>query len=543
MLEITSRSIFAKILAKETLILKVSAKAKTASIDLRKRVLTLPDWDVSEELDSLLISHEISHALYTPEKDWTDFIQSFPDNQQAYAGSILNIVEDARIEKMIIRKYPGLKRSYIKGYEELVNVFGWFGSKMKPNFINRINYYFKAVVSGNQKSKFPFDAFEQSYLDRIAKLEDFSDVMSMTRELIEKYPLEEVDYQSTVFGGNLDAELDSEDIEEIIKEKIDGPPPPPPPDKEDVHREQFSFNTTDYRTYVTKSRPKPEFDTQYSIPIDNSILKYMSIEFKKRLNAKRWKETKNLRSGELDTKKLFSYKYNQNLFVSKRITPKQKNHGVILLVDGSSSMQNSMPYVSKQAYNIARFCKNEDIPCRTFVFSGDGGKVIRSTSRMKPVRLIEFFDRKETMASDVNLMARMAMGGTPLTAAILALISLVEEMKNSGIDVVNFMVITDGGCDESYMKYGTYHFQKSNTYIKADVGFRGYEDSTVAFYKVLRDFYQTNVLTFDIGGYDCYNSYHNTYGVDRHFEIPFELLSDPVESRRFLSELMESMAQ
>jgi len=32
----------------------------------------------------------------------------------------LNVVEDARIEKLIKRKYPGLSQSFIKGYRDLI---------------------------------------------------------------------------------------------------------------------------------------------------------------------------------------------------------------------------------------------------------------------------------------------------------------------------------------------------------------------------------------------------------------------------------------
>ena len=34
--------------------------------------------------------------------------------------SVFNIVEDARIEKLMKRRYPGLSKSFFKGYKDLV---------------------------------------------------------------------------------------------------------------------------------------------------------------------------------------------------------------------------------------------------------------------------------------------------------------------------------------------------------------------------------------------------------------------------------------
>ena len=83
----------------------------TACFDVETRVLTLPMWEkASSDVYDMLVGHEVGHALFTP-NEW-DFLGKIP---KAY----VNVTEDARIEKLMKRKYPGLSKSFYKGYKEL----------------------------------------------------------------------------------------------------------------------------------------------------------------------------------------------------------------------------------------------------------------------------------------------------------------------------------------------------------------------------------------------------------------------------------------
>jgi hypothetical protein len=136
------KDILAKLLAAENITV-VHENAPTASFNVRDRVLTLPLWDdlTGDNYDHF-IGHEVGHALYTPEDGWHDAVC---ERGRAYK-SFLNVIEDARIERLIQNKYPGLRRNFIKSYRKLF-ADGFFGANLDEinefDLIDRINTYFK----------------------------------------------------------------------------------------------------------------------------------------------------------------------------------------------------------------------------------------------------------------------------------------------------------------------------------------------------------------------------------------------------------------
>ena len=58
----------------------------------------------------MLVGHEVGHALFTPNEDWRDIADCPMD--------FVNVIEDARIEKLMKRKYPGLRKSFAGGYKD-----------------------------------------------------------------------------------------------------------------------------------------------------------------------------------------------------------------------------------------------------------------------------------------------------------------------------------------------------------------------------------------------------------------------------------------
>ena len=87
----------AKLLATEDLIIE-NKDVETAAFNVQTRVLTLPMWEKADEVVyDMLVGHEVGHALYTPNRDpRVNVPQAF-----------LNVTEDARIEKLMKRKYLG----------------------------------------------------------------------------------------------------------------------------------------------------------------------------------------------------------------------------------------------------------------------------------------------------------------------------------------------------------------------------------------------------------------------------------------------------
>jgi len=106
------KSTLAKLLATEDLVVE-SKNVETACFNVHTRVLTLPRWEkASNEVYDMLVGHEVGHALFTPDENWTKQVKVPPQ--------FVNIVEDARIEKMMKRRYPGISKTFYTGYKELM---------------------------------------------------------------------------------------------------------------------------------------------------------------------------------------------------------------------------------------------------------------------------------------------------------------------------------------------------------------------------------------------------------------------------------------
>jgi hypothetical protein len=212
MTAISEKSILAKLLATENVNVE-HRKVPTAFFDLENRTVVLPMLkEMTGDVYDLLIGHEVSHALNTPMDGWHSSVST----KGAGYKSFLNVIEDARIERMIKDKYPGLRRSFYNGYKNLYNqdFFGVTKMGIDPNqlkFIDRINLYFKIGNFLNLK----FTAEEQRYLDRISTLQTWDDVVKVADELyaLSKETKEEEQFQDALAQAQESAE-DDESMEQ-----------------------------------------------------------------------------------------------------------------------------------------------------------------------------------------------------------------------------------------------------------------------------------------------------------------------------------------
>ena len=167
----------AKLLATEDLLIE-NKNVETAMFNVETRVLTLPMWEkATNSVYDMLVGHEVGHALYTP-NDWS-FEGKIP-------RQFVNVVEDARIEKLMKRKYAGLSKTFYNGYKELADqdFFQLEGEDIsKMNLADRANLWFKI---GNyidipiQRGK------EIEIINMIADAETFADVI-LASEMLYKY--------------------------------------------------------------------------------------------------------------------------------------------------------------------------------------------------------------------------------------------------------------------------------------------------------------------------------------------------------------------
>lgn len=170
----------AKLLATENLLIE-HRNVETAQFDVVRRVLTLPVWNISSEsVYDLLVSHEVGHALFTDSRDWQK-----EDKWKDVPHSFVNITEDARIEKLMKRRYAGLNKTFSRGYSQLQDQ-DFFELEdvdfSKMSFADRANLWFKI---GNY-TNIPINrGKEMEIINAIADAESFDDALEAARLMSE----------------------------------------------------------------------------------------------------------------------------------------------------------------------------------------------------------------------------------------------------------------------------------------------------------------------------------------------------------------------
>jgi hypothetical protein len=189
--------------------------------------------------------------------------------------------------------------------------------------------------------------------------------------------------------------------------------------------------------------------------------------FQMRKKADQYNKTMTFRTGKLDTNKLYSYKYNDEIFKTFEVKPNGKNHGLIFIMDFSSSMFAYLRDAKSKALELILFCKQIGIPFVLYgffdtfydenfpvIFASEGKN--ECTFETNPAfRLLELltssmsesdFKRMvEIFMDSIGRSGRYSLGGTPLTETHLCLDSLVNKFRGENpVKIVNVVYFTDG---------------------------------------------------------------------------------------------------
>ena len=591
----------ARLLATENLIVE-HRKTATASFDVDRRVLTLPNWDrASSVVYDMLVGHEVGHALFTPNEDWREMHDCPKD--------FVNVIEDARIEKLMKRKYPGLRKSFAGGYQELNNqdFFGILDEDLgKLSLIDRINLHFKVGAC----AMIPFSIEEQVFVSRTDVAETFEEVcqiavdvyeFSKQENVVEKTPDLEVKQQSE--DGN-----ESNDVEQFGQQPSDnmeGHSEPGEAQQEfddemedddfidgftggetsDTQRsfdsaaekltDRFSSNpvyveipdTVELSDYIADWTEVHDWIDEYRgnflagtdrsdcyDDVDKSYrefrkqsqkeVNYLVKEFECRKSADAYARAGQSKTGVLDTAKLHTYKYNEDLFKKVTVLPDGKNHGLLFLLDWSGSMQHEILATVKQLINLTSFCKKVQIPFEVYAFTnewsikkameedtphryedrfgealeneiclGKGGfhlmNFVSSRSNAKDYdrMCLNLFVEAYQYVHYTNYRATPAVGlsGTPLNEAVVMMNYIIPQFKKQNdLQKVNLCILSDGeSCAIAYghKYYEDYkdEYRVSPRRIDHNVTlrdrktgrvyeeFHGWYDATNVFIKQLRD--------------------------------------------------------
>tara|TARA_B100001142_G_scaffold85977_1_gene87370 strand:+ start:4311 stop:6446 length:2136 start_codon:yes stop_codon:yes gene_type:complete len=418
----------ARLLATENLIVE-HRKVSTASFDVDRRVLTLPNWDkASSTVYDMLVGHEVGHALFTPNKDWRDVADCPKD--------FVNVIEDARIEKLMKRKYPGLRKSFAGGYKELndADFFDIDGEDFNTfSLIDRINLHFKIGAS----AMVPFSIEEQLFVARTDVAETFEEVLQIAVDVFNYSKQEQEEEQEETPQEMPANESSSESQEDVEQQETNDEEQPKQENttssgqeqsgvEEDEEEEesiegsrtQDSFNEaakgltdrysndpvyveipdsvdlptfvadwTEVHDWIDEYRNnflgKNEGDDYYNPyeTVDKSYtefrkqsqkeVNYLVKEFECRKSADAYARAGQSKTGVLDTTKLHTYKHNEDLFKKVTVIPDGKNHGLIFLLDWSGSMQSEILSTVKQLLNLTAFCKKVQIPFEVYAFTNE----------------------------------------------------------------------------------------------------------------------------------------------------------------------------
>jgi hypothetical protein len=559
------KSQLAKLLATEDLVVE-HKKVPTACFNVHTRVLTLPLWEKASGLVyDLLVGHEVGHALFSPDEDWSEKVK--------VPHQFVNVVEDARIEKLMKRKYAGLAKTFFNGYKELndEDFFQIADEEVDSfNLADRVNLHYKI---GNFIT-LDFKPEEQEIVNLIGACESFADTLIAAEELYkyckkEKEQQQKVaDFDSHEMQGNSQSPANDfvETNDSSSEEEGESDKSQEQPGETDSYGGTAQGNETPVKSSDTQDEPEIRTadsledkirdlvgnedgyeNTYVEIPQVNldtviaknsevhkdindsfahqqkihnehaddkgyppvNLYKETDLEFKKfktsaqkevnylvkefecRKAADQYARASTARTGVLDTARLHTYKYNEDLFKKVSVIPDGKNHGLVFVLDWSGSMCDVMLDTCKQLFNLVWFCKKVSIPFEVYAFTNewrrgeydyetgrhlaadrtphyqkkDGLLVVDETFSMMNIltskvsgkelehqmlniwRLAYCFGR--VYHSPYTYSNRMCLSGTPLNEALISLHQILPKFqKENKLQKVQCIVLTDGEANQ-----------------------------------------------------------------------------------------------
>ena len=582
------KSQLAKLLATEDLVVE-HKKVSTACFNVHTRVLTLPLWEkASGIVYDLLVGHEVGHALFSPDEDWSEKVK--------VPHQFVNVVEDARIEKLMKRKYAGLAKTFYNGYKEL-NEDDFFQIEEEDistfNLADRANLFFKI---GNY-TYIPIEGGEeQEIINLIASSETFADVLIAAEELY-KYCKKEKEQQQKI------SDFDSHETQgnsqspgnEIVESNDSSSEGDGESDNSQPKEDEGSYGGTAQgdQTQVKSSGEETELEvhtadsleeklqslvgndlyenTYVEVPqlnLDTIIGKnfevhkdinysfaqqqklhnehakdrgytpvnlykesdtefrkfktsaqkevnYLVKEFECRKAADQYARASTARTGVLDTARLHTYKYNEDLFKKVSVIPDGKNHGLVFVLDWSGSMCDVMLDTCKQLFNLVWFCKKVSIPFEVYAFTNEWrrGEYDYENDRYLAADRTPHYEKKESLLivdetfSMMNILTskvsgkelenqllniwrlaycfgrtyhspytypnRLSLSGTPLNEALISLHQILPKFqKENKLQKVQCIVLTDGEANQL-----TFHREVKRQWEKTPILGSGYVNS------------------------------------------------------------------
>lgn len=238
------------------------------------------------------------------------------------------------------------------------------------------------------------------------------------------------------------------------------------PTTEKILSELFTNSSKELVHFIKKMNKDLDFIKRVSKDGDNY--------FQMLRNAKKAKSVRRRNSGSLDYRRLAKYKTSETIFKRKAIVTHETNHGVVLFIDFSTSIEKVTNDIINQAIVTCEFCKRNNIKFEVFLF-GAYNKYTEIQNHLNVCDVVKIADnehympeylyiynrkfsyffnhsgRKQKLFSNEARRLYFNQGKTPILRSAIVAFYAVQRMKARGCDKTHIVFITDGDNTDKYI--------------------------------------------------------------------------------------------
>src|SRR5210317_2009499 len=312
-----------------------------------------------------------------------------------------------------------------------------------------------------------------------------------------------------------------------------------------IKQRQYNYDDNKYMSWLKDVYKKFQKENKKTVM-------YLVKEFEMKKAATAYKRASTDKTGIIDPLKLPNYKFSDDIFKRLTIVPDGKNHGMMMLLDWSGSMSDTLMNTVEQLLNLVEFVKKVNIPFEVYFFTSERGydekrkcfnykdgdwmfedfnlvncfshrmtKKEFELAGMYMYHMAQYYNASYVYHRDFDADLEMAryngfgvpgqfyLGNTPLNEALVFCSKLIPMFKSKyDIEKMTFITLTDGGANsfrqsikDSSEPYGSKTRDYDKTSIieagKKKLVLEGYGSLTPKLLKLIKS-YDVNVIGFYI---------------------------------------------
>src|SRR6056300_1524801 len=265
-----------------------------------------------------------------------------------------------------------------------------------------------------------------------------------------------------------------------------------------VNQRQYNYDDAKYMSWLKDAYKKFQKENKKTVM-------YLVKEFEMKKAATAYKRASTDKTGIIDPLKLPNYKFSDDIFKRLTIVPDGKNHGMMMLLDWSGSMSDTLRNTVDQLLNLVEFVRKVNIPFEVYFFTSErhskqeksfNYKVgdwsfedfnlvncfsHRMTKKefelagMYMYHMAQYYDANYVYHKDWNddlraarydsfgIPGQFSLGNTPLNEALVFCTKLVPMFKEKyDIEKMTFITLTDGGANSFHKRLHTPNVEKGS---------------------------------------------------------------------------------